>query len=660
MRSSSSQSRKKAAGPLRGERVRLRLVGAALLGLLAVAGLRAAHLQIRLAPELRARAARQHQGQIEILPTRGAIFDRNGRELALSVPGWSLFADPSVLLEREDDLARLAEILGQPQPEVRRRLEAGGRRFAWLKRALSPGELARVRKADIPGTGLAQEPLRFYPKRSLAGQVLGFVGADGKGLGGLEFAFDGLLRGREKRVVATRDARGRLLLRNAPDPLEASGGSLVLTIDETLQHIAEEELARAVEASRARGGVAVVVDPGSGEILALAQVPPFNPNDLAGSQAEDRKVRAAVDVFEPGSTMKPLFVGLLFDRGAARPGERIFCENGEWPVHGRVIHDHKPHGWLTVEEILRVSSNIGVAKLSERIAPEDLYAGYRRLGFGRPTGVELPGESRGILPEPGDWSLMTPKTLAYGQGIGATALQVAGAFAALANGGVGMRLRLVREVRGPGGETLERTEPEPRARAFSTATAARLTEILEGVAGPEGTAPQAAVPGFRVAGKTGTAWKVEGGRYNPRKVWASFVGYVPSRAPRLVILVAVDEPTKGPRYGGVVAGPAFREIARRSLAYLGVAPEQAVSQAPPPPRGEPAPADGPAEIRPGEMPDCRGLTLRDAVRVLGRAGLLEGARLLGTGWAAHQDPAPGTRVEPGTSCTVVFRPAFDG
>ncbi len=636
-------------------------MGATLLGLLATAGVRAGHLQLRKAAELRDRAARQHQGQIEILPTRGAIYDRNGRELALSVPGWSLFADPSALADRPEDLARLAAVLGYTEAEVRRKLRAGGKRFAWLKRGLSPQELSRVREADIPGTGLAQEPLRFYPKRSLAGQVLGFVGADGKGLGGLEFRFDRLLRGREKRVLATRDARGRLLLRNAPDPLEASGGSLVLTIDETLQHIAEEELARAVEASRARGGVAVVVEPGSGEILALAQVPPFNPNDFAASRAEDRKVRAAVDVFEPGSTMKPLFVGLLLDRGKARPGERIFCENGKWPVHGRVIHDHKPHGWLTVEEILRVSSNIGVAKLSERISPEDLYTGYRRLGFGRPTEVELPGESRGILPEPEGWSLMTPKTLAYGQGIGTTALQVVGAFAALANGGQRMRLRLVREVRGPGGETLERAEPEPLEEAFSPATAARLTRILEGVVGPEGTAPQAAVPGFRVAGKTGTAWKVEGGRYNPRKVWASFVGYVPSRAPRLVILVAVDEPTKGPRYGGVVAGPAFREIARRSLAYLGVAPEAPVARAenaPRPGRAERAPAS--AEAEPGTMPDCRGLTLREAVRVLGRAGLLEEARLLGTGWAAHQDPAPGMRVEPGTRCTVVFRPAFGG
>ncbi|WP_025324292.1 penicillin-binding protein [Deferrisoma camini] len=658
MRSSFSPTRNRSARPLRGERIRLALVAGLVLSLLAAAALRAAHLQIVQAPRLQERARRQHQRQIEILPTRGPILDRNGRELALSVPGWSLFADPSVLLADPEAVARVGEILGWSADRLRRRLERGGARFAWIKRGLSPSEVRALRRADVPGTGLAREPQRFYPKRSLAGQVLGFVGADGQGLGGLEYRFDSVLRGRQRRVLATRDARGRLMLPDAPDPLAASGGSLVLTLDETIQHIAEEELARAVKASDARGGVAVVVEPSTGEILALAQVPAFNPNALGRSRPADRKVRAAVDVFEPGSTLKALFVGLLLDRRLARPDERVFCENGAWQVHGRTIHDHKPHGWLTVEEILRVSSNIGVAKLSERLPPEELYRGYRAFGFGEPTGVELSGESRGLLPEPRRWSLMTPKTLAYGQGIGATALQVTGAFAALANGGLRMRLRLVREVRAPDGSVVERYEPQAVGRVISEATARRLTRILEGVVSPEGTAPRALVPGFRVAGKTGTAWKVEGGRYNPRKVWASFVGYVPSRAPQLVILAAVDEPRKGSRYGGMVAGPVFREIARRALAYLGVAPEAVASARPAEAVPAPSRRKTGAVAEPGVMPDCRGLTMRAALRLLSRAGVAGRVRFLGTGWAAQQDPAPGTRLGPDTTCTVVFRPPF--
>ncbi len=643
----------------RSERVRLALVAGAVLLVFAGAMARAVHLQIVEGPSLRDRARRQHTRKIEIQPARGVIYDRHERVLARTLPGWSVFADPAVLLASPQVLPKLCRALGLPRDQVRRSLKRGGRRFAWIKRGITPREERAVRDLGLPGVGLVQEPQRFYPKRSLAGQILGFVGVDGRGLGGLEHRYDDFLRGRPRWVLARRDARGRLLLPDAPDPTQGRGGALVLTLDETIQHIAEEELGRAVEQSRARGGVAVVLDPSTGEVLAIAQVPLFNPNALRGSSAADRKPRAVADVFEPGSTLKAPFVGILMERGLARPGDRVFCENGAWAVNGRTIHDHKPHGWLTVAEVLRVSSNIGVAKLSERIAPEALYSGLRAFGFGEPTGIEIPGESRGLLPAPRAWSRITPKTLAYGQGIGATALQVAAAFAAIANGGMRMAPRLVREMRDPQGRVVRRFEPVPAGRALSPGTARVLTGLLERVVDPEGTAPKAAVPGYRVAGKTGTAWKVDPvrGGYDPKRVVASFVGYVPARRPRVAILVAVDEPRKGPRYGGLVAAPAFREIARQVLAYLGVPPDEAVADDEPATPVPPARDVARRAAEPGTMPALAGMTMREVLRALQASGAGVRVQLLGTGWASGQEPPPGTRLDPGQTCSVVFRPA---
>lgn len=661
----------------RGERAarwRIATVGGCVLSLFAAAAARAVHLQVVRAPELLARAEDQRRQRLELVPARGTLFDRNGRELAKSVPGASVFVDPSCLLVAEEDLARLCRVLGLEPREARRALERGGARFAWLKRRITPREEEAVRALGIAGVGIAPEPLRTYPKKSLAGQVLGFVGTDGRGLGGLESRFDGLLRGKPRTVQAERDARGCLLLPTAPDPTEGGGRSLVLTLDETVQHIVEEELARAVEQSRARGGVAVALDPSTGEILALAQVPLFNPNAVAESRPEDRKVSAVVDVYEPGSTLKAPFLGILFDQGLVRPSDTVFCENGRWSVHGRTIGDTKPHGWLTVADVLKVSSNIGVAKLSERLTPQALHEALGKFGLGTPTGVELGGESGGILPPPGSWSKISPKTISYGQGISATAVQVASAFGAVANGGVRMRPRLVRAVLDETGREVERLEPETAGRALGPGAASTLVGLLErAVEGEDGTGARAAVPGYTVAGKTGTSWKpdlVKGG-YLRDKVVASFAGFVPSRAPRIVLLVAVDEPSQGSRYGGMVAAPAFSEMARRILGYLQVPPEVGPGpvaagvtrtgnpgQPGPRPReaAAVAPRAGAAAAPEGLMPDVQGLTMREVLRRLEAAGVGLRLSLMGSGVAATQEPAPGTPLEGGQACRVVFRP----
>jgi cell division protein FtsI (penicillin-binding protein 3) len=635
-------------------------VAALVLGLFAVAVLRAVQLQVVRASGLQAQADDQRQHRIKLLPARGKILDRNLRELAVTVPGASVFVDPSRVRNDPRSLELLIEELDLDPATAWQRLEQGSSRFAWLKRGVTPREAEAVQAGLFPGAGIAKEPRRYYPKKALAGQVLGFVGVDGKGLGGIEYRYDPILRGRPAAVRAERDARGSLLLPDAPDPSDGAGRSVVLTLDQTIQHIAEEELAGAVEKSRAKGGIAIVIEPDTGDIFALAQVPAFNPNALSRSRPEDRKIEAVVDVYEPGSTFKVMFLGILLDRGIARTSDLVFCENGSWRVHDRTIHDHAPHGWLSVADVLKVSSNIGVAKLSEKIAPEALYRGLREFGIGTPTDAGLPGESAGILPPLRAWSKMTPKTVAYGQGVSTTILQMASAVAAVGNGGLRMKPRFVRMVVDEKFQEMERIVPEVVGRSVSEATAATLTELMETVVhGEGGTGALAAVPGYLVAGKTGTSWKsnLEQGGYHRDKVVASFLGFAPSKKPRVAILVAVDEPSRGPRYGGAVAAPAFREITRRTLAYLQV-----------PPEGEGVETEVTAVVSrsgrngvaaaAGTMPDVRGLTMREALRGLEAARVPIRLTLLGSGLAVTQDPVPGTRLVANEVCRVVFRSPF--
>ena len=644
-------------------RRRLAVLAAVVFGMFLVAALRAAQLQLVQDDQLRAQGERQRRRQLELLPERGPILDRNGRELAAIIPGTSVFADPLELLADPAALARVCRALGLDPGGTASRLRRGGSRFAWLKRGVTPDQERALLALEVEAVGTAREPQRYYPKKSLAGQVLGFVGVDGAGLGGIEYRYDSLLKGAARTVWAERDARGRLMLAQAPDRSAGQGRGLVLTLDEMVQHITEEELAAAVRRSEARGGMAVVMEPSTGEVLALAQMPLFNPNNLGDSRPEDRKVVAVADVYEPGSTVKALFLGVLLDRGAATSRDLVFCENGEWRVHGHTISDHHPHGWLSVADVLKVSSNIGVAKLSDRLSPQALYEGLRGFGLGESSAMELPGESRGILPPVAEWSKMTPRTAVYGHGISATGIQMAAAFAAVANGGVRMRPSLVRAVVDETGRPVQRFAPQRAGRALGAETAEALTRMLERVVyGEEGTGGEAAVPGYRVAGKTGTAWKpdpVRGG-YQRHKVVASFAGFVPSRRPELAILVAVDEPTKGPRYGSTVAAPVFREIARRVLAYRQVAPdpEALVAEAVVEAEAKPARRPTRAEPRPvpGRMPDLQGLTMRGALRAVEQSGVAVAPSLVGSGLAYRQEPAAGVALREGQSYRVEFQP----
>ncbi|HZA14402.1 MAG TPA: penicillin-binding protein 2, partial [Myxococcaceae bacterium] len=569
-------SREAASG--RGMRVRVRLLGAALLFFLAVVVARAIQLQIFERQALVEMARDQYVRNVEIPARRGDISDRRGVPLAQSVEVDSIWVDPALL----PDVRRAARELGRRLHVEWRELVdrfSRGRRFAWVKRRASPDEVAAVKAMKLSGIGFAREPRRFYPQRELAAHVLGMVGVDARGLEGIELAFEDELSGQSSRLGGLRDARGRkLLMQGTGDPVERQGAAVTLTLDRHLQYTAEKALAKAVIDARAVGGMAVVLDPRTGELLALANHPSFNPNAPAEVSREAIRNRAALDTFEPGSTFKAFVVAAALEERAIRPDEPFYCEKGSWPLGSHVINDTHPYEWLTPRRVLQVSSNICAAKIAQKLGREKLARYYAHFGFGQKSGLALPGEARGAVPFPrGELVLATQ---AFGQGLTATAIQLAAAYGALANDGVLMRPYLVSRVVDPDGVVLLENSPTAVRRVVSAKTARQVIAMLEGVVEKEGTAPRAHLDEYRVAGKTGTAQKADpvARGYSDKRI-ASFVGVVPAEAPRAVIAVVVDEP-KTDTYGGVVAAPAFKEIARAALPYLGVvASRPALAQA---------------------------------------------------------------------------------
>ncbi|MBI3185524.1 MAG: PASTA domain-containing protein [Myxococcales bacterium] len=648
-------------------KLRVRLVGAAflfcLLGVLA----RAVSLQVFERDRLRELAEDQYVRQVEIPARRGDIFDRRGVPLAQSVEVDSIWVDPSLLGDLGQAAKKLAPELALEPSELEARLSKA-KRFAWVKRRVRPEEAEAVRALGLPGVGLTKEPRRFYPQRELAGQLIGFVGADGRGLDGLELAFEDELSGESMRVSGYRDARGRKLLTDGlADSIERRGASVTLTIDRHLQFFAEKALSRAAEESKAAAASAVVLDPRTGELLAIANHPRFNPNTPEKSPPEGRRNRAALDTFEPGSTFKSFVVAAALEEGRVKPQDGIHCENGAWDIGRHTVHDTHSYGWLSVGKVLQVSSNICAAKIAQALGRDALVDYSARFGFGERAGLSLPGEGKGVVPYPK--AEIAVATQAFGQGLTATAVQLAAAYGALANGGVLMRPYLVSRVVDPDGLALLEGRPVEVRRVVSAETARTVVKMLEAVVEKEGTAPRARLDEYKVAGKTGTAQKADlvAGGYSDKRI-ASFVGLVPSDGPRLVILVVVDEP-KTDVYGGLVAAPVFKEIASAAMPYLGVAPSSAAPVAQE--RPKPKPADRSAsrplsdaflkvqaqdpvteQVEKGtvRVPDLSGEVGRVAVSRLLAAALTP--RLTGTGRVVKQEPPAGSLVEKGARVTV--------
>ncbi len=553
-------------------RFRVGLLAIGFLGLLTLGLFRAIKLQLVDRQRLLELAQDQYVRRIEIPAKRGDIFDRRGVPLAQSAEVDSLWIDPALVSDLRQASRELARRLHLDPGELHRRLQHA-RRFAWIKRQAKPDEVRAALALGIPGLAVTKEPRRFYPQRELAAQLLGMTGTDGTGLEGLELSFNDELSGQTSKLLSLRDAKGRNLLTEFDaDQRQRRGASLQLTIDRQIQFVAEKALSRAVDESHAVAGMAVVLDPRTGELLAVANFPFFNPNAPSLAAVEATRNRASLDAFEPGSTFKAFTVAAALEENAVRTHELIFCENGGWVIGHHTIHDTHPHGWLTPGKILQLSSNIGAAKIAQLLGRERLVTYAARFGFGQPVGLGLPGESKGSVPYPrADLALATA---AFGQGLTVTAIQLAAAYGAIANGGVLMKPFLVRKLVDPDGVVLFDNRPTPVRRAVSEGAARQVMTLLEGVVQKEGTAPRARMEEFRVAGKTGTAQKpdpvVRG--YSDKRI-ASFVGIVPADAPRAVILVVIDEP-KTDVFGGLVAAPTFKDIAAAALPYLGISRAQ--------------------------------------------------------------------------------------
>lgn len=558
---------------LTGSTGRILLSGLFLLAGAGVVCYRLVGLQVLEAAELSQRAVRQHEKAVSVEGRRGSILDRNGKILASSVEVPSIYAVPGSLASPARAAEALARILGTESAALLRRFE-GNRNFTWVARKVSPAVAERVRALELDGVGILPESQRFYPKRYLLGHMLGFTGVDNQGLEGIELRYDDILHGEKEWVVLERDALGRSIFPKGQEYLAPPRGKdVVLTIDELVQHVVERELDSVMEGTRADSATAVVLNPKSGEILALAVRPDFNPNRVESRNPSQWRNRAITDTFEPGSTLKIVTAAAALEEGVVSPSDIFYCEEGRMVLAGGVIRDHEKEGYLTFSQVIQKSSNIGTVKIAQRLGDRALYRYMRAFGFGEKTGIDLMGESPGMVKDPKGWSGRSLASISIGQEIAATPIQVAAAAAAVANGGWLVRPYLVSEIRDGSGRTIRSILPEIRRQVISRETARQMLSILEGTVSKKGTGVLAAVEGYSIAGKTGTAQKFDTARhrYSPTETVSSFVGIAPSDDPRVVVLIVVDNP-KGPSWGGSVAAPVFKKIVEQILPHLGIPP----------------------------------------------------------------------------------------
>jgi cell division protein FtsI (penicillin-binding protein 3) len=620
---------------------------------------RLGYLQLVRQDDLAKIAERQYSKTIPLRPQRGPIFDRHGKPLAVSGAVESIYVLPGRIADRAAVAERLAAVLGERPREVRERL-ASDRPFVWVKRKLPPGPVQALRALKLPGVGVLPETLRFYPNRELAAHVLGFVGFDDRGLEGVELGQDRLLAGEAGMALVERDALGREVTAQ-PTILKApsSGRGLVLTIDSTIQYIAERELETAWRETRANAGMVLVMDPRTGELLAVAIRPTFNPNVYQTATATEWRNRALTDPFEPGSTFKAILAAAALEEKVVRPDDRVYGEQGVITVANRTIHDWKKYGWLSFREVLKFSSNVGSIKVGLALGRERYYRYMTAFGFGAATGIDLPGESRGLLRPPSRWSGLSLATMSIGQEVSVTGIQMLTAFAAIANEGRLMQPHLVRALLDEGGHEVRRMESRAVRQVIAPETAATLTQILTAVVA-DGTGHKAQVPGYAVAGKTGTAQKRDPNTraYSRKPGVLSFVGFVPAAAPRLAILALLDEP-KTVVWGSEAAAPIFAAVASQALRHLDVAPSEDVPALQivkaSDPEAPPAlvTAVG-ADAEEGVMPDLTGKSLRLALTLLAAHDL--DIAVSGRGLVVRQTPSPGTPLAPGGFCRLELAP----
>lgn len=521
------------------------------------------------------KARLQSETTLRIPVYRGSVFDRNGRLLATSVHQFSVFVDLSKVSDKRDLARKLGPIIELPAASIAAQIK-DRKGFTWLKRGISDQQRNLIERLQLEGVQFSREYQRFYPFGPLAGQLLGFTSVDGKGLEGIEKLYDTVLDQEPIDCSQLRDgARRRISLHNQGSGDTDQANGLTLSLDAVLQAIAERELAAAVEAQGARAAEAVILDPRTMQVLALANWPSFDPNRYQASASEDWRNRAITDLFEPGSTFKVFLYAAAIDQGIVRETDRFFCENGSYRLARNTIHDVHPHGWLTVPEMLMVSSNVGAAKLATKLGAQSFHQYIQAFGFGQKSGIGLTGEAQGLVRPWSEWRPIDLAVTGFGQSIGVTALQLSSAVATIARGGVWQRPTLLRQARMDRDQAELRRAIQPVRRVLKASTAELLTKWLVKATGEGGTGQLAVPIGYQVAGKTGTAQILDPntGTYSGKRYNAVFTGFVPAADPRLVITVVVHEPSKA-IYGGTVAAPVFRNIAAEALPYLGVAPDR--------------------------------------------------------------------------------------
>ncbi len=627
------------------------LIGIWVLGI----EVRLAVLQILEHSDFVARAEKQHLRTIDAPAKRGDIVDRNGRVLATSADADTIYAVPSEILEADAVAAKLCSALRDCGSRDRLALADRLRRkgaFAYVRRQVSPDEKRRVEELNLDGIGFMKESRRFYPNKELAAHLLGYVGIDNVGLGGLEAAYDSQIRGKNGRVLVQTDARRHAFSRFERPP--TSGSTVELTIDGYLQHVAERELHAGVLENHAAGGAAIVLDPHTGEILAMANEPTFNPNIYRDFDERERRNRAVQDLYEPGSTFKVVTASAAIEEQVLPIDSYIDTNPGQirFGATDVVREDSgRNYGVLSFSDVIVKSSNIGAIKIGFRVGTERLSRYVERFGFGRPISPDFPGENPGIVWDAAKWTERALASVSMGYQVGVTPLQMVSAVGSVANGGELVEPRIVRAIYR--NSRRYAVPPKVLRRTISPNTVSALTTIMEGVVA-RGTAKRAQIAGYTIAGKTGTSAKLAGGHYSKSEYNASFVGFLPSRNPVVAIIVVVDSPHGGGGYhGGVVSAPIFKRIAEAAIAYLGVPrsidPEPPVLVA----RHEAAPVNaslGAAPVvrlvtnqEPGTLPDVRGLSAREAAARLTELGV--GVTMSGDGFVAAQEPAPGVQLD---------------
>lgn len=679
-------------------------------------------IQVIEREDLMSKAGRELRTYLSLGAVRGEIFDANGERLAASLVGASLYADAKLMGTREikdssgavvdvvdlkaEVANKLQEILGLDLDEVQSKLAKGGR-YIKLRERLEADQAKAVSELKLPGLILARTYRRAYPNGNLAAHFLGFVGRDGHGLEGVELAFDEHLKAGPDRVVVKRDASGRKMIDKVDADLDQSRGrSVVLTIDRRIQYVTEKALANAVVKHRARSGMALVMNPKTGAVVASAVWPSFDPNDYNSFPKSFLRNRILTDPFEPGSTFKVFVVAAALEEGLINPGTVVFCENGAFRVANHTVKDTHEYGDLTVSEIIKYSSNIGSLKVGGILGNDLLYNYLTRFSFGEQTGLaHLPGESAGLLRNPKRWRQLEAANIAFGQGLTVTTLQMVMAMSSLANQGVLMKPYIVDRVLDEDGRVVEQYEPQILRQVVSPLTARQVAAMLRMAVLKGGTATRAEVSGYPVAGKTGTAQKVAKGSktYTSGSYVSSFLGFAPYHDPKLCVMVVLDEPRNG-YYGGTVAAPAFKEImenalplldipptddrgdpvwpavqngstgapgvvdggqptnfirvkfkkndrgAKGAITFASMSPEKAIAGGGP----EPVFLDPalPVMSEPGVMPDLVGLSMRQVMEIMSEYDLdLEYA---GSGHVVHQEPGPGMAVAAGQTGLIIF------